>query len=266
MYKLIVIAFLLMAGSLGAQNKTNQTDSQGKKQGTWIKKDAEGKLIYQATFKDDKPIGEMKRFHSNGQVKAILNFSEGSNESDARLFDEKGKLVAHGKYSDQKKSGEWKYLADGKIVATEIYTNGLKNGLSKRFYKSGEILEESNWTNDQMNGTYKSFFQNGKAFLECSYANGKLNGIFKTWFPGGAVELEAFYTNNIKDKQWKYFDNSGNHLFTLKYDLGRLLNPEVQDSLDKIQTTNYKPRNIPDPEKFMQNPEEYMMIMQNQDK
>lgn len=263
MHKLIVLIFFFISANILAQNNTNQTDAQGKKQGAWIKKDVEGKLIYQATFKDDKPVGEMKRFHPNGIVKAILNFSEGSNESDAQLFDEKGKLIAQGKYDGQKKAGEWKYLADGKIISTETYRNGQKHGIAKRFYKTGEILEESNWVNNLIDGTYRSYFQDGKIFLECKYTEGKRDGSFKTWFSGGALELEASYSNDEKDKEWKYYDESGKLLFTLKYDLGQLLNPEVQDSLDKAQSGNYKPHNIPDPEKFMQNPEEYMQIMQS---
>lgn len=266
MHKLIVLVFIFITTGILAQNKINQTDAQGRKQGVWMKKDVEGKLIYQATFKDDKPLGEMKRFHPNGVVKAILNFSESTNESDAQLFDEKGKLIAQGKYDGQKKTGEWKYLADGKVISTETYQNGQKQGTTKRFYKSGEILEESNWVADQMNGMYKSYFQGGKVFLECNYSNGKRNGSFKTWSPGGVVELEAYYANDVKDKEWKYYDESGKLLFTLKYELGQLLNPEVQDSLDKAQSKDYTPGGIPDPEKFMQNPEEYMLLMQNQHK
>ena len=116
MQKLIVTIFLLLAFGSMAQNKQNQIDSMGRKQGFWVKKDNEGRLLYQATFKDDKPVGEMKRFHPNGVVKAILTFAEGSSESDAQLFDEKGKLVAQGKYTDQKKTGEWKYFSDSKEI------------------------------------------------------------------------------------------------------------------------------------------------------
>ena len=66
---LIICLFLLISGVVVAQNKLNQVDAQGKKQGFWTKKDAEGKLIYEATFKDDKPIGEMKRFHRTENLK-----------------------------------------------------------------------------------------------------------------------------------------------------------------------------------------------------
>jgi len=247
-----------------AQNAANQADAQGRKQGYWIKKDSQGKLIYQATFKDDKPVGEMKRFHSNGKLNAVMNFTEGTDESDVQLFDEREKLIAKGKYLGQKKIGEWTYLLDSKVISTETYLNGQKNGISKRFYKTGELLEESTWQNDKLNGIYRSYFQDGKTFMECMYSKGNRNGTFKTWFPNSTLELDANFTNDTRDKDWKYFNESGELLYTLKYELGKLLNPEVQDRIEKEKVGTYKSKgnSMPDPEKFMQNPEEYMRLMQ----
>ncbi len=262
---LIICLFLLLTGSVFAQNSINQLDAQGRKQGAWIKKDVEGRMLYQATFKDDKPVGEMKRFHPNGKLKAVLIFVEGSDDSDAKLFDERGKLLAQGKYNGQKKIGEWSYLLETKVVSTENYLDGQKNGISKRYYKTGELLEESNWQNDKLNGFYRSYFQDGTLRLECNYLNGLRNGKFKTVFPNGSLEMDAVYTNDARDKDWKYYDETGKHVYTLKFDLGKLLNPEVQDSIDKVKSDTFKPKdnNIPDPEKFMQNPDEYMRLMQN---
>jgi len=261
---LIIYLFLLMSGSLIAQNTVNQVDAQGRKQGFWTKKDTEGKLVYQATFKDDQPVGEMKRFHPNGKLKAVMNFAEGTEELDAQLFDERGKLIAKGKYSGQKKTGEWTYLLDSKVVSTETYINGQKNGTSKRFYKTGELLEESNWQNDKLNGIYRTYFQDGKPFLECNYSQGLRHGAFKTWFPNGTLELDAIYTNEARDKDWKYYSESGELLYTLKFELGKLLNPEVQVRIEKERVGSFKSKgdSVPDPEKFMQNPEEYMRLMQ----
>ncbi len=98
------------------------------------------------------------------------------------------------------------------------------------------------------------------------YSEGRRNGTFKTSFSNGNIELDAFYSNDIQNKEWKYFDETGKLLFTLKYDHGKLLNPEVQDSIDQVKSGLYqsKENNIPDPAKFIQNPEEYMRLMQNQ--
>jgi len=262
---LIILIFLLFSGSIIAQNTVNQVDAQGRKQGLWTKKDTSGRLLYQATFKDDKPVGEMKRFHPNGKVKAEMNFESGTGISNAKLFDEQGNLIAQGKYDGQKKTGEWSYFLASRIVSTETYVNGLKEGLCKRFYTTGELFEESNWDKDKLNGIYRTYYQDGKIYLECNYTDGKRNGKFRTNFSNGNTELDASYTDEVKDSNWQYFDEGGKLLYTLKFDHGELLNPGVQDSIDRIKSDTYKTKEdrIPDPEKFMQNPEEYMNLMKN---
>lgn len=263
MRAVIIVLMLLLTGNVFAQNTVNQLDAQGRKQGFWSKKDADGKLLYQATFKNDQPVGEMKRFHPNGKLKAVLTFVEGSELSDARLYDEGGNLIAQGKYIGQKKTREWSYFLYSKVITTETYLNGQKDGIGKKYYQTGELLEESNWKEGKLNGLYRTYFQEGKIYLECNYLEGQRNGSFKTWFADGTPELEAFYINGVQDKDWKYFDKTGNLLYTLKFDSGKLLNPEVQDSIDAARLGTYKTRedNVPDPEKYMQNPEEYMKLM-----
>jgi antitoxin component YwqK of YwqJK toxin-antitoxin module len=255
---------LIVSGTLMAQNGVNQVDAQGRKQGFWTKKDAQGRLLYQATFKDDLPVGEMKRFHPNGKIKALMNFTEGSKVSEAKLFDELGHKIAEGKYLNQKKTGEWNYFLNDKIVGTENYENGEKNGLSKRWFSTGQLLEEANWKNGKLDGMYRTYFQNGKVYLECKYKMGLRNGPFKTFFTDGTPELDAFYTNDVQDKSWLYYNEKGELLYTLKYDKGVLLNPEVQDSINAARVDAFKTKedNIPDPEKYMQNPEEYMRLME----
>lgn len=260
---LIICLFLLMSGILLAQNAVNQVDALGKKQGFWTKKDREGRMVYQGTFKDDKPVGELKRFHPNGAVMAILNYVEGTDDSGAQMFDEKGKLIAKGKYIGQKKTGEWTYMANSKIVLTETYIDGKKEGISRRFYTTGELLEEAGWKGDKQHGIYKSYFSNGKTYMECNYLEGRLDGSFKSWSLDGTPELEANYKNGARDKDWKYFGVGGRLIYILKFDMGKLLNPEVQDSVEKARGAELNPNSrIPDPEKYMQNPEEYMRLMQ----
>jgi len=262
MRSLLIVLFLLIGAGLMAQNVI---DVNGKKQGLWAKKDREGRLLYQGTFKDDKPVGEMKRFHPNGVVMAILNYAENTDEASAKLFDEKGKLIAEGKYNGQKKVGEWKYMADAKVVLTETYENGQKEGMSRRFYKTGELLEEAEWKGDKLHGTYKSYFLDGTVYLECNYNSGKLDGDFKSRFASGKPELEAVYSEGLRDQEWKYYRSDGKLQYVLKFNHGELLNPEVQDSVERSQENEFdnNGKNIPDPEKFMQNPEEYMRLMQN---
>ncbi len=255
---LVLLPFLFWASFSGAQ-PMNATDAAGKKQGYWEKRDTNGKLVYQATFKDDRPVGEMKRFHPNGKLKAVLNYPENSDEATAVLFDESGHKIAEGKYLGQKKSGEWSYYSEEKLIATDVFENDVKNGLSKKYYKSGEILEECPWENGLQQGVYRAYFKNGKPYLECKYENGRLSGYTVSYFENGNPESESFYQNGLLQGESRFFDESGNILYVLKYDQGKLLNPEVLDSVMQSRNLDFEPiKKIPDPEKYMQDPSEYL--------
>ena len=66
--------------------KINVVDDKGLKQGKWMKVHTTGKLAYEVFFKDDKPIGEYKRFHLNGKLSVLLNYEENSDFSAAEFI------------------------------------------------------------------------------------------------------------------------------------------------------------------------------------
>jgi hypothetical protein len=105
---LSVIIFLTCF-SLSAQE--NRTDASGLKQGPWIKKYANGNILYQGAFKDDKPVGEFKRYYEDGTPKAVLSYDESGLKAGAVFFHPDGKRAAEGTYIDKKKEGVWKYYS-----------------------------------------------------------------------------------------------------------------------------------------------------------
>lgn len=257
----LIIIILVFNVSVFAQQPINQSDQQGRKQGFWQKRSPEGKLLYEATFKDDKPIGEMKRFHPNGSIKATIIFTENSDTASAILYNENKQKIAEGKYVGQMKTGEWSYFSGGKLVSSETYQNNLKDGLAKKHYQSGELLEESNWKNNLQDGPYKAYYKNGEKYLECVYQNGLLDGWYVSFFDNGAMAMEAFYKNNLRHGNWKFYNEDGSTAYTLLYELGVLLTPEVLDSIQKTKFDELEKNKgkVLDPEKFMLDPEQYMI-------
>ena len=88
-FRLFVFSLFCFGISLSvfAQSDTiNQSDAQNRKQGYWEKKYGNGELRYQGYFKDNAPIGEMKRFYESGALQAILDYGNGESRVYARLF------------------------------------------------------------------------------------------------------------------------------------------------------------------------------------
>jgi antitoxin component YwqK of YwqJK toxin-antitoxin module len=256
--------FMLFIIPLTVFSQINHIDSNGLQQGQWEKRYPNGRLMYEGTFRDGKPEGEWIRYHEGGQVKARINYDEASDSTFAKLYDNLGNMVAEGTYINEKRVGKWQFYSGNVKISEDEFTNGIKHGIARTYYPTGELLEESEWQNGQQDGNYRVFFKNGNPFLQCKYSQGRRNGLCLSYFQNGRVEMEAYYQNNLRNNEWKFYSESGEYLYSLKYDRGKLLNPEVRDSIDNLQIKEIeKGRNsVTDPEKFMNDPSEYMMQMQ----
>ncbi len=255
--RIILILFLLIP--FFAFSQINQTDSNGFRQGLWKKQQPNGQLLYEGNFKDGKPVGEWKRYHPGGQVKAIINYQQNSDSAFTQLFDKYGKKVAEGNYVNQKKEGNWVYFSGNRKIAEEQFKLGLKNGTSLNYYDTGEMMEKTDWVNGLQHGDYQIYFKSGKPYLQCKMTYDQRNGLCLIYEKNGKLELEANYKNNLRHGEWKFYEN-GKFLYLLEYDNGEILNPEVRDSIAKVemQAIEKNRGTITDPEKFMENPSGYM--------
>jgi len=246
-----------------AFSQINQTDGKGLRQGLWQKQQPNGRLMYEGNFKDGKPVGEWKRFHAGGQVKAVIKYRTDSDSAFAQLFDEWGQKVAEGIYLNEKKSGLWIYFSEDRKIAYEQFVDGEKHGKSRKYYETGEVWEETDWVRGKQEGSYQVFFKNGEPFLQIKMSNNQRNGLCLSYFQNGRLELEANYKNGLRHGEWKYFDEQGNYRYSLFYNEGKILNPNVRDSISNLQLKKMEmgKDTIIDPEKYMEDPSEYMIKM-----
>jgi antitoxin component YwqK of YwqJK toxin-antitoxin module len=258
--KNIIFLLLLLPLLVQGQENLNQTDSKGLKQGRWEKRFPNGGIMYEGSFKNNKPYGEWKRYHESGGIKAILLYNEDNDSVKARLFESSSFPVAEGIYLHEKKSGKWTWFSEKTKISEEEYVNGMKNGICRKFYPTGELLEESVWKDDRREGKYQAFYQSGKPYLQCMYRNNRRNGRCFSYFPSGLPEMEANYTDDLQDGDCRFLDENGNLRFTLHYEKGILKNPEVliqldTNELDKLEKQRDR---LTDPEKYLENPVEYL--------
>ncbi|MFV0266127.1 MAG: toxin-antitoxin system YwqK family antitoxin [Draconibacterium sp.] len=256
MYKLLVLFIFLPFLSF---SQINQTDANGLRQGLWKKTQPNGRPVYEGPFKDGKPVGEWKRYHPGGQVKALIEYR--GDTAHTQLFDVWRKKLAEGDFLNEKKTGVWSVFKENQKVADEEYRNGVKDGVSHRYYDTGEVMEESYWENDVQEGDYQVFFKTGEPYMQCKMQNNMRNGLFLVYFENGQQEVVGAYKNNLRHDEWKYYDEDGKYQYSLFYNEGQILNPQVRDSIDSLQMKELEKNkgHLLDPEKFMQDPSEYMM-------
>jgi antitoxin component YwqK of YwqJK toxin-antitoxin module len=109
--KITLITILAFATNLNAQ-LVNQEDSNGKKQGKWVKYFDNNRVKYEGQFHLGTPYGKFTYYFKNGGVKAVSEFSDDGVDANNITYYENGNLMAEGKFVNQKKDGSWKYYLD----------------------------------------------------------------------------------------------------------------------------------------------------------
>ena len=213
----------------------NQVDSKGLKQGFWKKNYPNGKLMYSGSFKDGKPVGEMRRYYNTGDLQALMKFDKTGEYAYAVLYYDTGDIAAKGKYHKEKKDSLWTYYSyyTGAITTTENYTDGVKNGLEEHYYPNGQVSDEILWVNDKKEGPWHQYFDDGTIKLNANYTNNMVNGGYKLYYPGGNPYILGQYIDNMRNGKWTFFDDNGKVKYVLNYKYGKAENEEAlirQDS------------------------------------
>jgi len=227
----------------------NQRDAKGLKQGYWEAVDTRGMPVYRGYFKDDKPIGEMRRFFPTGELRLILNYDNIGNFARVRFFFPSGTVAAQGNYIDNKRDSIWVFYNQSQIISSRVeYKEGKRNGLEQKFYNDGTLAEETNWKDEVKDGEWKQYFTNGQLKFTTTYVNGKIEGTYKSYYLHSQKEIEGFYRDGVPDGDWLRYDINGNQTSTIKYNNGTItnlheLNEEDQTSIKWLE----EERNLPEP-------------------
>lgn len=224
MLRYLFVALLFVPVLVFAQ-PLNQTDANGKKQGPWKKYDNEGKLKYEGQFKDNKPYGKFTYYYPSGKIKAESVFSaDGSIARNKSFSEDSTKLMAAGKYVNEKKDSVWTYYNNfGVVIATEVYSKGIKTGTWKNYYPDSKILEVKTYKNDLQEGPWEQYFEDGSLRTKATFVKDKLNGI-AVYYQGKNLKVaEGRFINGVRDGGWIYYTPDGKVEKTEKYSKGQLI-------------------------------------------
>jgi len=225
----------------------NVTDAQGLKQGPWVKKYPNGNLMYEGTFKDDRPVGLFKRYNEDGILLSELNYTDKNDKTNAAFFYPDGTKAAEGTYVSRKKDGLWKYYSDTQpsyLVGEEYYTADLRNGLSQKYYPDGTLAEMITWDKGNRTGEWIQYYPDGSVCLRAEYIAGKLEGLFSYYHPNGKLYYEGKYKDDFRTGDWMVFNYDGSLKQIIAYKEGKPSDPKLADQetrfLDQLEENRDK--------------------------
>jgi len=225
---IIFLIILLTSVMVNAQDTINKLDTEGRKQGHWIKKDKEGKNIYEGQFIHDIPYGTFKYYYPEGELKAVSQLSDNGRCSHTTAYFKNGRKMAEGKYIEEKKDSIWKFYSefDNVVVSEEFYKDGKKEGVSTTFYPDGIVAERATWKNGIRSGLWEQYYTDGKLKLKCAFLDDEKDGQLKTYHMSGRIWLTGQYIKGDADGTWTYITDKGEIEKKEYFDKGRLVRTE----------------------------------------
>ncbi len=236
LFFILAALHFIAATTVCAQSDTvfNQTDSQGLKQGHWKKSYPNGNLMYKGFFRNNKPVGEMRRYYESGAIKVLMVFDPERDCARSVLFYESGDTAARGNYAGTEKDSTWEYYSyyDHSVKARETFVKGKRNGFSCRYYPQGTLAEKTAWKDHMKNGTWEQYYINGAIMIRGSYKDNKLNGPFSVTGENGLPSVKGSFLDNQRHDRWVFYKEDGTVDVEINYNRGI---PEGESKLTEKQ-------------------------------
>ena len=204
----------------------NLLDSNGEKDGVWIRVWPNGSIYYKGTFEGGKPVGSFMYFYDSGKLMSSI---EHMPETTAAIhYRPNGSVQASGFYNhavgevEPTKEGSWGYFDENSLQRrNEGYRDGILDGEFWVVDKKGRKVEEGSYLNGVKDGTWTSYYENGKLRQSANYSKGELEGEFVAYHLNSNISIQGQYLEGHEDGSWKTYLEDGSTEMIIKYSYGK---------------------------------------------
>ncbi|HEX8334107.1 MAG TPA: hypothetical protein VF622_15915 [Segetibacter sp.] len=93
-------------------------------------------------------------------------------------------------------------------ISTDAYSNGLLNGISRKWYLNRQLMEERSYSNGKKNGSHISYWENGNKRFQFVAIDDVYEGEMKEWsVDGNLIHLANFKNGQEEGTQKLWYDN-----------------------------------------------------------
>lgn len=196
-------------------------DEKGLKQGDFKEYYENGQLRAEGKYKDSKPVGTWKFFYPNGNLYQIGEYDTKGRKTDKWLtYYDNGQIQKEEYYEKNLQEGDYiEYDINGNIIVNGKFLDGEETG--KWIYKIGDIIEEKDYIEGKEHGKWKIFDKETKRLIyEGNYLDAYPNGKHVYYWPNGTIRIEGYYIMGLKEGEWNYYDENGQHIVSVIYKNG----------------------------------------------
>jgi len=100
-----------------------------------------------------------------------------------------------GQVADTGYTGVKNYIKDNIKLKEVYFRNGIREGMTRTFYKGGALEQEIPYSADKKNGEAKWFYPDGKLFRVTPYLNDTIHGDQVQYYKSGRVKARLSYVD-----------------------------------------------------------------------
>ena len=191
-------------------------DEEGNRNGAWKDYSANGVVIAEGNYTDNRRSGTWKFFNANGKPEQTGAYTNGRIDGTWRWYYPEGELLREEDYYQGRRDGPYtEFTRTGEIIAQGTYTDGEKNGPWK--FISGDNSEEGSFLLGLRDGLWKAFYPNGKMRFRGEFNQGNPDGHHVIYYDNGRIKEERFYKNGLRTKTWKKYNEEGDVILSITY-------------------------------------------------
>lgn len=166
---------LSFTSNLHGRYTEHGTYVKGVKDGRFIETYENGKKKSEGVYVNGKKDGKWMTYFRDGKPESEITYKNDEYDGEVRLYTRRG-ISSATMYKNGKKHGlHRKYNYEtGKLLEEEHYTDGVVNGICRRYHENGKIYEEYTAVNGEPDGPYKRYDHNGKLVKEGVFKNGRM--------------------------------------------------------------------------------------------
>lgn len=185
-----------------------------------------GRVRVRGSYLDGVAHGIRREYTEDGEVEMAYIFEDGIIIAEGiidpagrcqgywKKFYRNGRVKAEGHFTNNIKTGEWKYYEEeGYMRYKGSYNeNGFQTGAWNWFYEDGQMRKIENFRNGKLDGLTKEFDTNGNTIAKGHYIDGYEDGFWI--YITNNYRREGHFSYGRKTGEWNYFYDDGTLRFT----------------------------------------------------
>lgn len=227
--------FYYQTGKLRSEGQYKISGGESQRTGLWKEYSEDGNLSGIENYENGQKIGNVIRFHPNGQTNTCIAYGpDGNKEGPAVQYYSSGTLLKKGQFKANKRDGVWvEYHGNNTAIFKKItYSADKIEGPYEEYSDKGQKISEGVYKNEKTHGKWK-YYAEGTISSEVSYESGITNGLCvfyaadgskervseivsnvfhgkeTEYYPDGKIKAEGMNEKGIKSGIWSFFDKSG---------------------------------------------------------